>query len=143
MNILIINGPNLDVLDKRDQKHYGSLSYDDLCNGIQNAFGDHSFDFFQSNNEGILINRLHEAIEESFDGLICNFAGYSHTSVALRDALALIPYTKIEVHLSNIHSREDFRHTTLTGGVCDGIIAGFGPDSYHLAVVALQNKRNS
>lgn len=138
MKILVINGPNLNMLGKRDSDHYGSMTYDELCRMLESNFQNHIFVFFQSNDEGTLINRIQEAVGEEWNGLICNFGGLSHTSVAIRDAVELIPFKKIEVHLSNIHSREEFRHTTLTGGACNGIIAGFGPQSYVLAIKALE-----
>ncbi len=138
MKILVINGPNLNMLGKRDSGHYGNLTYDELCQMLESNFQSHIFEFYQSNDEGELINRIQEAVSEDWDGLLCNFGGLSHTSVVIRDAVELIPFKKIEVHLSNIHSREEFRHTTLTGGVCNGIIAGFGPKSYELAVKALE-----
>ena len=140
MNILVLNGPNLNMLGKRDPGQYGSMTYAELCDWISSSFPEHTFEFFQSNSEGELINRIHRAVDETRDGVIANFGGYTHTSVAIRDALDLLFCPKVEVHLSNIHKREGFRHSSLTGGVCDGIIAGFGPQSYRLGVWALQEK---
>ncbi len=137
MNILIINGPNLNMLGYRDPDQYGSATYKEICRGLEVNFPDYKFEFFQSNSEGELVTRIQEAVDQVWDGMICNFGGYTHTSVAIRDALELLKVPKIEVHLSNIHSRESFRHTTLTGAVCDGIIAGMGAVSYKLAVLAL------
>ena len=138
MNILVINGPNLNMLGRRDPDQYGSFSYDQLCRQLEVQFPEDQFEFYQSNNEGELINRIHQAVEEEWQGCIGNFGGYTHTSVAIRDALALLRFPIIEVHLSNIHGREEFRHVSITAGVCSGVIAGFGAGSYSLAVMALR-----
>ncbi len=137
MNILILNGPNINMLGRRDPAQYGSAGYDELCKSLESEFPDCRFEFFQSNAEGELIDRIHRALDETWDGLVCNFGGYTHTSVAIRDALELVEKPKVEVHLSNIHSRESFRHTSMTGAVCDGIITGFGIQSYALGVRAI------
>lgn len=138
MNILVLNGPNLNMLGRRDPEQYGSYDYQQVCSNLESEFPDYRFEFFQSNAEGDLINRIHKALDESWDGLMCNFGGYTHTSVALRDALELVRIPKVEVHLSNIHNREAFRQTSLTGAVADGIITGFGAGSYKLGVMALE-----
>ena len=140
MRILVLNGPNLNLLEQRKDEHYGSFSLEELEDLIRNEFPEHFFEFFQSNNEGELIDKIHSA-NHSFDGLIINPGGYSHTSVAIRDALELVTIFKIEVHLSNIASRENFRQTMLTASCCNGYISGFREKSY-LAAVYLIEKFN-
>ncbi|MEX0772391.1 MAG: type II 3-dehydroquinate dehydratase [Balneolales bacterium] len=139
MNILVINGPNLNMLGKREPEIYGSETLDDLEIKLQKQFPVHKFTFFQSNSEGDIINKVHESKDGLFDALLGNFAGFTHTSVAIRDALSLFTGGKVEVHISNIYARENFRHTSLTGGVCNGVITGFGTHSYILGVQALEN----
>jgi 3-dehydroquinate dehydratase-2 len=138
MKIQVINGPNLNMLGQRESQHYGSLTLDQIQEHIIAAYPQIEFQFFQSNHEGALIDTIHALVSDtSVHGLILNAGALTHTSVALRDALAIWNVPKIEVHLSNIHARESFRHTSLTGGVCHGIIAGFGLNSYVLGVRAL------
>lgn len=138
MKILVINGPNLNLLGKRDSSQYGSATLDDLEKEILAKFPKHELSFYQSNIEGELINRIQEAISDGTEGLIINPGGYSHTSVALRDALEVLSIPKVEVHLSNIHAREEFREKSITGKVMNGIITGFGNISYFLGVHALE-----
>lgn len=138
MKILVINGPNLNLLGKRDSSQYGSATLDDLVKEIAATFSEHEFSFYQSNVEGELINRIQEAMSDGTEGLIINPGGYSHTSVALRDALEVLSIPKVEVHLSNIHAREEFREKSITGKVMNGIITGFGNISYFLGVHALE-----
>ncbi|SMO58762.1 type II 3-dehydroquinate dehydratase [Gracilimonas mengyeensis] len=138
MKILVLNGPNLNLLGKRDPGTYGSGSLKELEDFIRDEFPEHTFLFFQSNLEGELINEIHKAMEMGTEGLMINPGGYSHTSVALRDALDPVEFPKVEVHISNIHSREDFREKSVTGAVMDGIITGFGKYSYVLGVEALE-----
>lgn len=138
MNILIVNGPNLNLLGKRDPDTYGTESLSKIQDELESLYGDHSLNFYQSNVEGELINRIHEAMDDGTEALIINPGGYSHTSVALRDALGPLSIPKVEVHLSNIHSREAFRERSLTGAVMDGIITGFGKHSYALGVEAVE-----
>ena len=137
MKILILNGPNLNLLDKRPVENYGALTLSQIEETIRKEFPDYQFEFFQSNHEGELIDKIQTA-NKSFDGLIINPGGYSHTSVAIKDALEICSIPKIEVHISNLASREDFRHTMLTASSCDGYISGFGEKSYVGAIYILE-----
>jgi len=136
LKILILNGPNLNILDQRPVKHYGSLSLNKIEEGIQNKFPGHNFEFFQSNLEGELIDKIQSA-DKNFDGLIINPGGYSHTSVAIKDALEICSIPKIEVHISNLATRENFRQSLLTASSCNGYISGFREKSYIAAVYLL------
>ncbi len=139
MNILVLNGPNLNLLGEREPDIYGSTTMNDIEVLLQAGFPTHQLTFFQSNHEGELIDRLHQAFRDvDLQGILINPGGFSHTSVALRDALSAIRVPKVEVHLSNIHAREAFRHTSLTAGACQGLISGFGVDSYRLGIRALE-----
>ena len=138
MKILILNGPNLNMLGRRDPDQYGTQTLDDLKQLLAETFPGESFEYAQSNHEGALIDRLHKVVEGGYDGVVANFGGFTHTSVALRDALDMVTVPKVEVHLSNIHAREEFRHTSMTGAVSDGIITGFGLNSYVLGVSAVK-----
>jgi len=138
MKLLIIHGPNLNLLGTRDPDTYGSMTLDQLNKYIQASFTEHSIHFFQSNVEGDLINRIQEVLTDGTEGLVVNLGGYTHTSVALRDALDPISIPKVEVHLSNIHAREKFREHSVTGAVMNGIITGFGADSYLLGIRAIE-----
>jgi 3-dehydroquinate dehydratase-2 len=138
MNILIINGPNLNLLGKRDPGIYGAKSLKDLEYYLIDEFPKHNLEFFQSNIEGELIDKVQQAMESNLHGVVINPGGYSHTSVALRDALETLNISKVEVHISNIHAREEFREKSITGGVMDGIITGFGKYSYVLGIQALE-----
>ena len=133
MKLLIINGPNLNLLGKREPGVYGVASAESIFEGLKSEYPDVVLEYFQSNIEGELIDAIQKA-DGLFDGVVLNAGGYTHTSVALRDAIAAVGVDVVEVHISNILSREEFRHTSLIGGVCRGSIAGFGPDSYRLAV---------
>lgn len=133
MNILIINGPNLNLLGTREKSVYGNLSFDDYLKELKLKFPEQHLDYFQSNVEGEIINKLHEK-GFSADGIILNAGGYTHTSVAIADAVAAIKTPVIEVHISNVYAREDYRHVSLMAKNCKGVIAGFGLDSYRLAV---------
>ena len=138
MKLLIIHGPNLNLLGTRDPDTYGSMTLDQLNTYIQAFFTEHSINFFQSNVEGDLINRIQEVLTDGTEGLVVNLGGYTHTSVALRDALDPISIPKVEVHLSNIHAREKFREHSVTGAVMNGIITGFGAESYLLGIRAIE-----
>ena len=137
MKILIINGPNLNLLGTREPQHYGTGTMDSVLDALKSQYPDVQFDYYQSNVEGLLIDRLHKTLEEPCDGVVLNAGGYTHTSVALRDAIAAIKVPVVEVHISNVHSREEFRHRSLISAVCKGVICGFGLDSYRLGVEAL------
>ncbi|MDZ7658175.1 type II 3-dehydroquinate dehydratase [Fodinibius sp.] len=138
MKISVLNGPNLNMLGKRDPEQYGSATLEDIEQLLISSFPDHEMTFFQSNLEGELVEAIQSLMKSDFDGVIVNFGGFSHTSVAIRDALDLIDIPIVEVHLSNIHAREEFRERTLTGAVADGIITGFGKQSYLIGVHALE-----
>jgi 3-dehydroquinate dehydratase-2 len=137
MNVLILNGPNLNLLDKRPDEQYGSLSLAEIENAVRMEFPNHQFEFFQSNHEGELIDKIQSAAN-SFNGLIINPGGYSHTSVAIKDALEICSIPKVEVHLSNLAARETFRHNMLTASSCDGYISGFREKGYLGAIYLLE-----
>jgi 3-dehydroquinate dehydratase-2 len=136
MRIVIVNGPNLNLLGKREPEKYGHSSFEDYFEVLKSRFPEIIFEYFQSNLEGEIINEIQKT-GFSFDGIILNAGGYTHTSVAITDAIAAVKTAVIEVHITNISAREDFRHTSLIGRNCAGSIAGFGLDSYRLAVEAL------
>jgi len=136
LNFLILNGPNLNLLGERDTSVYGANTLNDIENLIRQNFPDHEFRFVQSNHEGELIDAIQSARNGSADALIANWGGFTHSSVAIHDALELLQIPKVEVHLSNIHARDEFRERSLTGKAMHGIITGFGPDSYLLGVDA-------
>ena len=139
MKILVINGPNLNFLGIREPDQYGSENYETLCKKIEAAAaakGD-TVEIFQNNCEGTIIDRIQAAYSDGTEGIIINPGAYTHYSYAIRDALASITVKKIEVHISNIHKREEFRHTSVTAPVCDGQIVGLGTNGYLLAMEAL------
>ena len=140
MKLLILNGPNLNLQGKRDQSVYGAESFEEFIPRLRALYPSHSLDYAQSNIEGELIEALHKA-EGEYDGVLFNAGGYTHTSVALRDAIDAVSVPVIEIHISNVASREEFRHTSLIGVTCIGTIAGFGLDSYRLGVEAMINKK--
>lgn len=133
MKILIINGPNLNLLGVREKSIYGDSSFEDYFETLKKEFSSLELEYYQSNVEGELINKLHE-VGFSYDGIVINAGGYTHTSVALADAIAGIKTPVIEVHISNLAQREEFRHVSLIGKNCVGSIAGFGLKSYQLAL---------
>ncbi len=134
--ILILNGPNLNLQGRRDEAVYGTMTFDELMAQLAARYPGVAFELRQSNVEGVLIDWLHEA-EGTADGVVLNAGGYTHTSVALRDAVAAVRVPVVEVHLSSILAREEFRHVSLLAGVVCGSIMGFGPESYRLGVEAL------
>ena len=138
MKIAIINGPNLNLTGLREPDIYGQKSFDQYIPWLFAQFPDHDIIYFQSNVEGELINMLHSCGGEQ-RAILLNAGGYAHTSVALHDAIKAIGMPVIEIHLSNIAAREEFRHTSMIGRTCIGTIAGFGLDSYRLGILALEN----
>lgn len=138
MKILIINGPNLNLLGVREKSIYGSQNFEEYFNQLVEEFPDVEFTYYQSNVEGEIVNKLHE-YGFNTDGIIINAGAYTHTSVAIRDAISGINTPVVEVHISNTLTREDFRHKSYIGPVCQGCIMGFGLDSYRLAVQSFVN----
>jgi 3-dehydroquinate dehydratase-2 len=137
MKILIINGPNLNLLGQREPGIYGQTSFDDFLKGLRERYRDVQIDYYQSNVEGELINCLQEAgflNTPVYDGIVLNAGAYTHTSIALHDCIRSLKSPVIEVHISNVHTREEFRHHSYLSPVCRGVICGFGLDSYRLAV---------
>jgi 3-dehydroquinate dehydratase-2 len=137
MKFQIINGPNLNLIGKREKDIYGEISMEDYLNLLKDHFRDMSLGYSQSNREGEIIDKVQQSGKES-DGLIINAGGYTHTSVSIRDAIAAIDIPVVEVHISHIYQRESFRHTSLLAPVCEGSIVGFGLDGYRLALEALR-----
>ena len=137
--IIIINGPNLNLLGEREQSQYGSVTFDILKEKCLKKADELKIDidFFQSNVEGDIVNKIQEA-RKNFDGMIINAAGYTHTSVAIRDAIAVFKKPSIELHISNIYKREEFRHKSLISNVVTGGIFGLGSDGYILAIISLE-----
>jgi len=133
MKIIIINGPNLNLLGRREPSVYGSVSFEQYFEELKKAFPAIDIEYFQSNMEGEIINKLHEVGFVS-DGIILNAGGYSHTSVSIADAVKAITTPVVEVHISNVFAREDFRHESLTAPYAKGSIIGFGLNSYRLAI---------
>lgn len=136
MKIQIINGPNLNLLGVREPGIYGSSSFDTYLTQLQSRYPDIEFSYYQSNIEGELIDKMQQ-VGFSFDGIILNAGAYTHTSVALHDCIRSLKSPVIEVHISNVHQREEFRHHSMISSACQGVICGFGLDSYRLAVEAL------
>lgn len=139
MKILVINGPNLNLLGKREPEIYGKQTLEDLCDVIRahSVSLNAECDFFQSNCEGELVSAVQRVLTEGYDGCILNAGAYTHYSYALRDAISAVEKPVIEVHISNVHAREEFRRTSVISPVCKGVIAGFGFDSYLLALNAI------
>lgn len=133
MKLLIINGPNLNLLGTRETSIYGSQTFEAYFKTLTERFNTIELEYYQSNIEGAIIDKLQE-VGFSYDGIILNAGGYTHTSVATRDAIASITSPVIEVHISNVYAREEFRHVSLIAPKCKGVIAGLGLDSYRLAV---------
>ena len=133
MNIQIINGPNLNLLGVREKSIYGSADFESYLAELQKHFTNITINYYQSNVEGEIINKLHE-VGFTYDGIVLNAGAYTHTSIAIADAIAAINTTVIEVHISNVYKREEFRHTSMLAANCKGVIAGFGMHSYRLAI---------
>ena len=136
MKVIIINGPNLNLLGKRDVAIYGNISFEEYFSSLKENYPDIKLSYFQSNIEGELIDKLQE-VGFSFDYILLNAGGYTHTSVSISDAISSIETPVIEVHISNIYSREEFRTKSLLSKNCKGVICGFGLDSYMLALESL------
>jgi 3-dehydroquinate dehydratase-2 len=141
MKIQIINGPNLNLLGLREPSIYGSQGFESYLEQLKQQFEFISIDYYQSNVEGELINKIHE-VGFNYDGIILNAGGYTHTSVALADAIAAVKTPVIEVHISNIYAREEYRHTSLTGKNCKGVLTGFGMDGYRLAITSFLQQQS-
>ena len=140
MKIQIINGPNINLLGKREPSIYGSQSFEDYLEELKARYPNVTFEYYQSNVEGEMINKIHE-VGFDFDGIILNAGAYTHTSIALQDAIRAIKSPVIEVHISNVHKREEFRHKSMISCACVGVICGFGLDSYRLAVEAMLSQQ--
>jgi 3-dehydroquinate dehydratase-2 len=143
MRILIINGPNLNFLGKREPETYGAMTLWDLENHLKEKFSKVKLEFYQSNSEGAIVDFLQKAMDGSVAGVVLNAGAYSHYSYAIRDAIAMLPVPVIEVHISNTYAREEFRRTSVFSAVCKGVIAGFGTDGYAMAVHYLIDKAGS
>ena len=140
MKIQIINGPNINLLGKREPSIYGSVTFEDYLADLRKRYVDVEIDYFQSNIEGEMIDCIQQ-VGFDVDGIILNAGAYTHTSIAISDAIRAINVPVIEVHISNIHAREAYRHTSMIAAACKGSIAGFGMDSYKLAIEALINNK--
>lgn len=133
MKIMIINGPNLNLLGKREPDIYGNRSFDEFLQMLRHDFTQTEIDYYQSNVEGELIDKLQE-VGFSYDGIVLNAGAYTHTSIALLDCIRSIATPVVEIHISNVHAREEFRHKSMISSACKGVIAGFGLNSYKLAI---------
>ena len=136
MKIQIVNGPNINLLGKREPGIYGSRDFESFLEELRKAYPDVEIQYLQSNVEGLMIDKLQE-VGFDVDGIILNAGAYTHTSIALQDCIRAIPAPVVEVHISNVHSRESFRHVSMISCACKGVILGFGLDSYRLALEAL------
>ena len=139
MKILIVNGPNINLLGKREPSIYGAQSFDDYFAELKIFYPQVELEYFQSNVEGEMINKIHEKGFE-YDGIVLNAGAYTHTSIALQDAIRAITAPVVEVHISNVHAREEFRHKSMIACACVGVICGFGLYSYRLAIDALLSR---
>ena len=137
MKILILNGPNINLLGKRETEIYGGRGFADYFDELKKTFPEVEFGYYQSNVEGEMINKIHE-VGFSWDGIVLNAGAYTHTSIALQDAIKAVETPVVEVHISNVHKREEFRHKSMISCACLGVICGFGLDSYRLGVEALK-----
>lgn len=139
MKIQIINGPNINLLGKREPSIYGAQSFEDYLVELKKCYPDVDFEYFQSNIEGEMINKIHE-VGFDYDGIVLNAGAYTHTSIALQDAIRAVSSPVVEVHISNVYSREEFRHKSMISCACIGVICGFGLKSYRLAIEALLSR---
>jgi 3-dehydroquinate dehydratase-2 len=142
MKIQIINGPNLNLLGKREKEFYGNISFEKYLEILKDLFKDIEIEYFQSNIEGEIINKIHET-GFAYNGIVLNAGGYTHTSVAIADAITAVEAPVVEVHISNVFAREEFRHVSLIAPKCKGSISGFGLDSYRLAIESLRVLKKS
>lgn len=133
MKLIIINGPNLNLLGKREPEVYGTLTFEEYYKSLREKYPDVELSYFQSNSEGTLIDKIHEVGFE-YDGIIMNAGAYTHTSIAIADAISGVTTPVVEVHISNVHARESFRHKSYLSNVCKGVILGFGLKSYDLGI---------
>lgn len=140
MKILIVNGPNLNLLGKRETSIYGNESFEAFFGKLEKRFPDTELHYYQSNVEGEIINKLHE-VGFTFDGIVLNAGAYTHTSVAIHDAIAAITTAVIEVHISNVYGREEFRHKSLITSKCIGLLTGFGMEGYAMAISFLLSRK--
>ena len=139
MKLQIINGPNLNLLGQREPDVYGRRTFEDYLDELRRAYPDVTINYFQSNCEGALIDKIHE-VGFQCDGIVLNAGAYTHTSIALHDAIKAVTAPVVEVHISNVHSREPYRRQSMIAPACLGVVRGFGLDSYRLAVEALTKK---
>ncbi|HRW98454.1 MAG TPA: type II 3-dehydroquinate dehydratase [Cyclobacteriaceae bacterium] len=139
MKIQIINGPNLNLLGTREKHIYGDQTFEDYFKILQKRFANHALDYFQSNVEGEIVNKLHE-VGFTYDGIILNAGAYTHTSIAIHDAIGSINTTVVEVHISNLYTREEFRHKSVITSKCKGLITGFGMEGYAMAIQYFESK---
>ena len=138
--ILIINGPNLNLLGKREPTIYGNNTFEDYLEQLREKYPQCEISYYQSNIEGELINKIHE-VGFTYDGIILNAGAYTHTSIALHDAIKAVTTPVIEVHISNVHAREPFRHVSMISAACKGVVIGFGLESYRLALESFIGKK--
>ncbi len=139
MKILILNGPNLNLLGSREPQVYGSETFEQVLAQLRTQFATHALDYFQSNHEGALIDKLQAA--GNYDGVVLNAGAYAHTSIALHDAIKAIAVPVVEVHISNVYARESYRHHSVISAACKGVIVGLGTQGYALAVQALEGNQ--
>lgn len=141
MRILVVNGPNLNLLGMREMAMYGKTTLWDIENRLKKKFPKVKFEFYQSNSEGAIVDMIQRGMDNAFDSMVINPGAYGHYSYAIRDAIAALKIPVVEVHLTNVHAREEFRHRLVLTEVCKGIIAGLGPMGYELAVQYLLEKQ--
>lgn len=140
MKVLIINGPNLNLLGRREPGIYGNNTMESCLDNLRKLYSDIEIQYFQSNHEGAIIDKLHEVgFDNTYNGIVLNAGAYTHTSLAIADAISAIQLPVIEVHISNVHAREEIRHKSMISNACKGVIAGFGLDSYRLGIEAINN----
>ena len=142
MNLLILNGPNLNLLGKREPEIYGTETVEDVYASLQEQYPSVTFHYFQSNHEGELVDRIQACLTDGTEGIVLNLGAFTHYSYALYDALRMVDVPKVEVHISHIYQRESFRHTSVTAPACDGMITGLGKAGYGLAVEWLIQQGN-